>query len=390
MKRKRLEHFLFLYPEQPDEFIIIKTQPHDIYRAKNRESYGSILRITSSVLLPVFLFQIHIPSTNETFVQKSINIPEDGIHKKNNNEDWYLFEEVYPHSADDLKKMGLSILQSSSRETSLSIKNILDPKDGLDRLLENIASFPNAKRLEKLLHIIRAATEDEERKIYQSLRINDPSFYFYIREKIFSQDLLGFMEKREIFNILSRLPDEDLVEIFDHPEAIQKIYKKCVSKNRLENIRHIHQNRAQPIKKEKPLWDHIMEYYQKNYSSLRLTLLDPQRGVIDKTNAEDEFYYKCRGQRNIIRRIPYMQSESAICIIGFCSNYLIFQLKQKASFLQFYYEVHRYEFNEKIFTQVFPGTYAFAIEKIPRIILAAGFDVEKKFWESKAFYMNER
>ena len=85
----------------------------------------------------------------------------------------------------------------------LSLKDILDPKLGLERLIADIQAKRfqlglQRKKIENLLDIIRVAQDHEELEIMRSLLLNDFPFYELVIDKLYSENLLPYMNRQEI------------------------------------------------------------------------------------------------------------------------------------------------------------------------------------------------
>lgn len=434
MKVNPLDNFLFITPQKPQSIITVNLKQHDVYRLKNPDIYSPIMRVDESTIFPLFLYDLYFPSMKKKYEQSSIFIPVNidyvkeetkrklkirelwgnqlnlrinnvshsafvknicsfDLKEKNINNDKtlfeveiyidkkkYILEKIYSKEFKIFFLNSIKILYPEERDNSLSIKNILDPDGGIDRLLDHIGQFPYAKNLEKLIQIIRSGTDEEERKIYNALKQSDPSFYMFIKEKIFNDDLIPFMNKKEIFLILSKVHDELIAEIYTLPIHKQKEFMKCISKNRLANAKiYFEQNELKTRTHSNELWKTIINYYKENYSTVKI--------IKNSDRKMDENFEKiCPGNdKSTFRKIDYLQSNSPFYILGFCKNFILFELKEKCNTLQIYNEIHRFEYEESIFTNLIPGYYALSLEKIPDHVFVAGFNDKKEIWSYKGF-----
>ncbi len=194
-----------------------------------------------------------------------------------------------------------STIRAQKAIVYLSIKDLLDPKDGLERLIEAIrqarsqaGSMPNFTKREemgKLLDIIRSASPSEEETILANLYRHDPQLFHEMEKRLYRDFLLDFMDPRETSRLLMDAPDEVLAPIAAMEPAARERYRKLISRNRYASLRSgsdlspakqigVHQNGAfAPEKKEgkgpdseeegKPLpWQWIVAAFRKTRQRL--------------------------------------------------------------------------------------------------------------------------
>jgi len=197
---------------------------------------------------------------------------------------FYLLEEFTSMGRVEVHYSGLTsnkldIINKSKKSYSLkkipflSIKNILDPKDGLKRLRTSILSeeFSLLKsdiiKVNKLLDIIHSASIKEEEQIMYSLFVDDIEFYEIIKNKLFVSVLLPFMNRQEIMKIVNSISEKKLAELLLKEEKLNyyKIYFSKRKFNDLLNLRDDLQlskskeKSSQDLISNKTLWDVILE-----------------------------------------------------------------------------------------------------------------------------------
>ena len=156
----------------------------------------------------------------------------------------------------------------------LSLKDILDPQDGLERLTQDIKENKyiekNTKKLKKILDILRVATSKEEHQIVTSLFLHDHDLFLFIYEELFEDSLIPYMSRKELSKILSQLDDLELLEILDYPLAKKKLYENLISRNRMAYLNKLSQTTKKQTNKY-PIWDQIKDmYFQKKQSLILL------------------------------------------------------------------------------------------------------------------------
>ena len=95
----------------------------------------------------------------------------------------------------------------------LPVKSLLDPEDGLERLLADIAAKKAAgfvpAKMARLLEIIRVAKPDEETTIMQNVYRDDQPLWRIFEKFLVTAELLPYMKKAEVFGILDQLLVEE-------------------------------------------------------------------------------------------------------------------------------------------------------------------------------------
>lgn len=187
--------------------------------------------------------------------------------------------ESFPHfksAEDSLQKIYLK-----RRFSYLSVKDVLDPEGGLEKLIADIVGrkFPGAERekMGKLLDIIRSATAEEEEKIISGLYSEDPPFFEEVSRRLFHDELLPYMKRREAGDLLLQCSDEELAgTIFLSPRH-RELYTPFLSKNRMRYLcedfqlsdQKKEEYRAFYEKDQKsPAWRYLEEWFRKHKERL--------------------------------------------------------------------------------------------------------------------------
>jgi len=414
--RKELEYFLFFSPQKEKmEYLRFGITPREPYYIVNRPA-GNILLLSQEHFLPVFAWNVEDLQTRKKYLREKLPHPgklklalQNGtIHlamlEKKHPEECYIRMDGLIVSLDGrtqewdihknrvnletagqcylvdtgediaaiLDRYGNSIRQADIYypEWGISLKNILDPDGGMDRLLENISRFPYSKKLEKLIQIVRGGQDDEERKIMNAIRHSDPGFFDFLQNQIFREDILPFLSRSEVYTILSGVPDASLAEIHTKEPEIRDFYLRCVSRNRMERVGG---GQASGKESRTVLWDVILEYYRSRYSSCHFTRMITDYGDTNQGNPAE------------ILEIPFLQMDSGyFYVIGFFPNAMIVEIRHYCRKIQLYLEIHRFEFEEILFLDTHPGIYSIPIKKIPDTLYAAGISNGIP-WEYSAF-----
>jgi len=414
--RKELEYFLFFSPQtEKVEYFRFVITPREPYRIINRPD-GNILLLSMEHFLPIFAWNVEDLQTQKKYLREKLFQPgkirlvthrekvQLFLLEKNNPEDWHILMDGLELSMASrirewdahknrviLETAGQSYLLDAGEDIAailerygnfirtadvyypqwgISLKNILDPDGGMDRLLENISRFPYSKKLEKLIQIIRAGQDEEERKIMDAIRESDPGFFDFLHNQIFREDILPFLSRREVYSILSGVPDASLAEIRTKEPAIRDFYLRCVSRNRMERVGD---GQATGKENHPPLWDVILEHYRSRYSSCQFIRMITDCGDTRQVNPAE------------IREIPYLQLDSGyFYVIGFISNAVIVEIRHYCRKIQIYVEIHRFEFEEIFILDTHPGIYSIPLKKTPDTIYAAGISNGIP-WEYSAF-----
>ncbi|MES0491763.1 MAG: hypothetical protein ABUK01_17340 [Leptospirales bacterium] len=154
----------------------------------------------------------------------------------------------------------------------LSVKDILDGDGGLDRLIEDLIEARGSglkfqgKKMGRLLDIIRSANDEQEEKILSALYMEDPPFFTEVTYCLFSDDLIPYMDKRELETILMKAPDSILATLKDCAGPTREIYKKLISKRRWVDL--LNENTSgtsdQPELEKTAVWLFIESYFRKS------------------------------------------------------------------------------------------------------------------------------
>ncbi|MDH5717304.1 MAG: hypothetical protein OEZ22_06665 [Spirochaetia bacterium] len=275
----------------------------------------------------------------------------------------------------------------------LSVKDILDPDNGIERLIEDIlrGSFAknqikNRQKMGKLLDIIRVAKTNEEEKIMEALLKEDENFFNEVQNHVFQDDLLPYMSKKELSFILSKAPDEILISMFSLKPVLKDNYKKLISKNRMKDLEYIHQKElmepAGPESNFKTiLWEYIENYYR-SHKERFLYISDEKHimreriiEIIKETPRKDVFENVFKGK--------VVTLKSDIQFYDYKNNSLFFKILKPLIKLSVVVEKRKGLYAEYQFDYLKEGILEIChTAYFHRYIFAGAFDYEKNFIES--------
>ena len=178
----------------------------------------------------------------------------------------YLMESMQLKEGVDEKTVWVS---ETSPFPYLSVKDILDPNGGLDRLINDLRTKSDKIRLRYkqkmgvLLDMIRSADSEDEEKIISALYTDDPDFFQEVTDRLLGDDLIPYMDAREISSVLMKATDEVLASMRTQSPQLLQTYKKMISKRRYENISRIPVSDEDRSANSKSLiWQYIEDYFR--------------------------------------------------------------------------------------------------------------------------------
>ena len=276
----------------------------------------------------------------------------------------------------------------------LSLKDVLDPENGLERLTQDVKENKyvgeNSQKLKKLLDILRVARGEEEHEIATSLFLHDHDLFLFIYKELFQDSLIPYMSRKELSKVISQIDDHDLCEILDYPSKKKKLYSNLISKNRMSYLEKMSRKKIlvssrktsaskREVKKieSASIWSWIEDVYRQEKQ--RLVLLPGEQHEIRRIIKEirsDNF-------KKGFRLHGYISKSSDITYLGFKKNKIYFLIKDSFKKLDFYFEIYKGRFILKQFRHIFKSILTVqCIPKLPFRIIIGGLDHENKLYEN--------
>ncbi|MDH5719878.1 MAG: hypothetical protein OEZ13_04560 [Spirochaetia bacterium] len=359
----------------PDEFI----------SALNKNKSGRILFTQNN-------FSFLLEEWQSRYSLKNV----DDDYSQNSN----IFDDFFQAEKDAGITYRKELINSRKRKGYLSVKDLLDPENGFERLIDDILSqkfakgwIKNRQKMAKLLDIIRVSKSDEEEKIMQALFINDLPFYLQVTEELFQDCLLPYMSRKEVSAILAAAPDEILISIFREAEHKRLFYRNLISKNRYKDLESLYKrNKIDIAESENPkktaLWEHIENDYRLRKERF-LNIDDEEHDIFVRQHPEA----KVKRAESPLAQKPigyYLNSNSFIRTVEFQKNNLALNIKRAFYSLVVLIEKRKGLFFEYSFHSVKEGILIIRnIERKPRFILSAGVDSERNLHESFSYIARE-
>jgi len=114
-----------------------------------------------------------------------------------------------------------------------------------------------------LLDMIRGADVEDEEKIVSALYNDDPEFFEEVTNRLLGDDLIPYMDSREISSVLMRATDEILVSMRTQSPSLIASYRKLISKRRYETIMNLPIPDDTSIDENKSvIWQYIEDYFR--------------------------------------------------------------------------------------------------------------------------------
>lgn len=334
--------------------------------------------------------------TEEIFFQKldttTMEIPQD-IFEKYKNHDGCLY--LQQESGTWLLQKNFScsanvlpVQQKSLRLFSyLSLKNILAGEEGYKKLIEDIEKkkfvSTQPQRLGRLLQILRAASFDDEEKIFSSVLRDDEDFFWQIQRELFHDDLLPYMNRKEVSNILLQTSDDFLFSV-TNKKTIMK-YKNFLSRRRyLSMIAKSRSNEEQFSQSSKSsdekslLWQELQKHFEKKY----------KRFIFLSGNIHD--FEKASSSRNFSIAM-YANLKGNIFVASYSNQQLRVELHQPARFLILCVEQEKNKFVLFLFSNMKKGTLTLRhIPRLPQRIVSGMIDEQGSLQECFAIYQKAK
>lgn len=269
-----------------------------------------------------------------------------------------------------------STVQTFEPQGYVSLKSILDPKGGYDRLMQDISQkkFFASGPLQKILNILRSANHDEEIEIMGSLYKNEPLLFQTLTDGIFEKTILPYLSKPEIVLALQSMDDDTILCAIESVNEL-KLFRAYLSRNRYEYIYQKYMTNKN--KGDSTLWNLLLQkLFEKRQSTLYIpgTKLDHWHCFNDKFNIEIE--------ENFLTQYLHA-NEKIIC--KWEKSMLSITIDFFALHFDIYVELRRNEFSLFTFRNLKAGTICIpTLPRVPRYVVGGGFRQNGKFFESLA------
>lgn len=262
----------------------------------------------------------------------------------------------------------------------LSVKSLLDPEDGLERLLADVAVKKAAGfvpvKMARLLEIIRVAQPGEEATIMQNVYRDDQPLWRLFEKMLVTAELLPYMKKAEVFAILQKSTEQELQSLKGLPPAIRAGYRPFFSERRWENM---------SVGKVKPgpdlLWLRIIKHYRERYES-RL-IIDQEPAVFAQELEELEPGLIREGVQSGLLAEPAPWSS-----FSWADNQLTFFLETPLKEMVLYLETQKFTLRKNLLFSLRAGFYRLKTPAVRRIFIA-GIDTKNDFKEGIVLNMEK-
>ena len=258
-----------------------------------------------------------------------------------------------------------------------SLKSFLDPDGGFERLLNDVMTrvFPQSQKMQKILDILRSASEEEESAILTSTYQHDPALYTELTQGIFTEQLLPYLSLREVSELIIHAPEILLIQAIQD-KSKSKYYRRFLSKNRANDLHHASLPSDPRPKTEREtaesLWAWIFSHLRQRRSSFI-------------TIETDEVLRHARCEPSALPQTftaDYISGGSTGIFAKTGEHELHLQLEFPVSTMEIYFETLKYKFRKIELRYVAPGLLKIKVERFPRMILIGGFTVEGTFFET--------
>ena len=298
----------------------------------------------------------------------------------------YILEEINQTKYKVLEPVNISQLHQAFY---LSLKDILDAENGLERLTQDIKENKyigeNSQKLNKILNILRVAKGEEEHRIVTSLFLYDHDLFLFIYKELFKDSLIPYMSRKELSRVISQIDDHDLSEILDYPSKKKRLYSNLISKNRMAYLKKTGEKTGEMRKIDWEetreiasfsIWNRIEDIYRQEKQ--RLISLPGKEHEIYKIEETKSISFKKEFTLG-----KFVLKSSGITYLDFKKNKIFFLIKDSFKKLDFYFELYKGRFILKQFQNVFRGILIIQyIPKLPFRIIIGGLDHEDKLYEN--------
>lgn len=281
-----------------------------------------------------------------------------------------------------------TIKTSVQRKPYLSVKDILDPETGLDRLIADILSkkfkVTTPARTGRLLDIIRSASAEEEEKIMSALYQEDREFFFMVYDDILNEDLLPYMQRSEVAQYLGQIEEEVLHQIAEKDRTIKNHYSRFFSRNSFRNLLEdasLQRKKAPSAQKqnnETGVFSRLIQQFKQHRQTwLRLpgdsfVFLKNEKRAVDDISASTRWDY-----------LPgYAQSYSSVYLKKVNATQVALELTEPLFVFTVYIENKKNEFEKIEFSDIKEGILLIKTRgRLPVRILASGLGYDRKLHE---------
>lgn len=336
-----------------------------------------------------------IEETKEILFQKldsaNVQVPQD-VFKKYKNHDGYLYLQQDDGTWLLQKNFSYSATFSPAQQKSLrlfsflSLKNILSGEHGYKQLLEDIEQkkfvSTQPQRLGRLLQILRVANFEDEEKIFCSILHDDEDFFWQIQDELFHDDLLPYMNRKEVSNILLQVSDDLLFSVTN--EKTQKKYKDFLSRRRYLSMLERHplsakanSSQNQSSEGKTLLWQEIQKHFEKKQK--RFLFLSGGFHLFEQALPARNF-----------STAMYANLKGNIFVPSYSNQKLIIELHKPAQFLTLCIEQEKNKFVLFFFSNIQEGNLVLQyIPRLPQRIVSGMIDREGSLHEGLAIYLKK-
>jgi len=273
----------------------------------------------------------------------------------------------------------LQTVNSTIEFNYLSLKNILDSDHGLERLIQSInekkyqLKTASSYKMKKLLNIIRAADFSDEQKILSSIFLHDKPLFNDIMENIFSDDLLSYMDAREVQQILYNAPDEIIHSISNLSPDLKKLYAQYISKNRYnELVKNTNGTQNIPGSSsltKTPAWNYIESWYRER-KECTIDLIVDKEIIFFEIDPKGEL----KNLNLIQQQNNWLNKYSPVRTLGNIENSVFIKSEIGLNQCSIYYTFNRKNFYCIHFKNIKPGIIQLNLPSTPYIIIIGAAD----------------
>ncbi|MCS6985020.1 MAG: hypothetical protein NZM25_07860 [Leptospiraceae bacterium] len=288
----------------------------------------------------------------QTIKKPAFSVQEIWLKQENN---YWLLARQEVLIPDDYKD-----IYNYQNEPILSVKSLLDPNGGLERLMRDIQDnkwpLPRKGEMLSLLKILQAASPRDEINILANIRKDDPTFYELVEKRLITPLLVPYMSRNEVSKVLQNLDEKSLQHALQDKEQ-RELFRPFFSRNRFHDL-------MRPlVSYEKiDLWEFVLESYRTKFSFAKAE---------KKTRY---FYAELTPPRNVaVKPVEFLNSSRDMGVAGYRSPKLYIVVEKYFQNLWIYPQIKKDSYRYLHFKDIGPGILILDdIPQRPGYVLFAG------------------
>lgn len=309
---------------------------------------------------------------------------------------WVLEKNSFSKSKKDVCGGYLRQQKSLRIFSYLSVKNLLNAENGFERLTEDIDKriFPSSQpqKLGRLLEILRAANYEQEEIILTSIFLDDKFFFEQIQKELFHDDLIPYMNSKELTNVLFGVDDEILKTLENSDQALLEKYRPFISRNRFAKLFGSTYEKKNSEKKiiqtnfeQTMVWQHIQKYFENKKKRLFFLVRNKHKFFID--HGEKNATQNRDRNKTQLQTDEYLNTNSDLFVHLYQDGRLIIEIAQTFTLVCICVEQKKNYFTLFYFQQMPKGTlFLEGLSRLPRRVVLGAIDNSQTLYETFAIY----